>query len=73
MINYLYCYKKRNNPRVHHSVCEEKCNKIKKCVFYKEWHARVYGEPLKTEIIRPKTKTKRRPRKKKLKTIAAKV
>ena len=68
---YLYCEIKSSKPRVHHRVCEERCRRIKKCPYYKEWYAQNHEE----EIEKPKSKPKRkkvvrRVKKKKLKVKA---
>jgi len=34
--DYVFCSKRRNNPRVHYKICD-RCKHIKKCGHYKEF------------------------------------
>lgn len=65
MTDYLYCSRKKNNPRVHHSVCEKNCNKYKKCTSYAKWYESTGGEVVekvvaKKIIYRPRKKNKKK-------------
>jgi len=66
---YLVCLKKRNKPRVHHSVCEERCSKSKNCVYYRTWlrhntDGPSLEQPAKVKkpkkVVRKKRETKKR-------------
>ena len=70
---YLYCGKKRNKPRIHHKICEERCKKFKECPYYGEWYREYYGEDVEKKKIKPKRKkvarrTRKKIKKKKYKT-----
>lgn len=52
---YLHCEIRSSKPRVHHRVCEERCRRLKKCPYYKEWYAQNHEE----EIEKPKPKRKK--------------
>jgi len=63
---YLYCNKKNNRPRIHHTVCEERCKKFKKCPYYGEWYREYYDKEVE-EKPKPKLKRKKvKPKKKKV-------
>ena len=66
---YLYCEIKSSKPRVHHRVCEERCRRVKKCPYYKEWYAQNHDEEIKPEPKRKKVvrRVKKKAKKKKLK------
>lgn len=34
-MDYLYCGKKKSNPRLHYKICETKCPFSKNCVYFK--------------------------------------
>jgi hypothetical protein len=55
---YLYCNKKNNKPRIHHTVCEERCKKFKKCPYYGEWYREYYDKEVE-EKPKPKPKIKK--------------
>jgi len=61
MISYLYCSQKKNNPRVHHSVCETSCKKYKTCSQYLTWYEVANGKPMDNIVVK---KTIHRTRKK---------
>ena len=72
---YLVCDQKHKKPRIHHSICEARCKKFKKCPYYGEWYREYYGE----ELEKPKPKRKKvikrarkKAKKKKLKVKAVK-
>lgn len=55
---YLVCKKKRNQPRIHNSICEVRCKKFKKCPYYGEWYREYYGKELEKKVKSKKYKTK---------------
>jgi len=61
MDDYLYCGKRKNQPRIHHLICENRCRYRKKCVFYNQWLEEVAGK--KPKPMRKKKTTKKRRRK----------
>ena len=74
---YLYCSTKSNKPRIHHRVCEERCRKVKRCHYYKEWHSQNYVEEAEKKEVKPGKKkvirqARKKAKKKKLKAKAVK-
>lgn len=51
---YLYCEKRHNKPRLHHTICENNCKKYKKCPYYSKWYSQNYGKDVEKEEAKPK-------------------
>lgn len=66
MSNYLYCLKKKNSPRVHHTVCEKSCKRFRKCLYYKNWCEVTHDKSLIKKINKDKKKKSKKSRTKKL-------
>ena len=75
---YLYCEKRHNKPRLHHTICENNCKKFKKCPYYSKWYEKNHGkdvEKVEKKEAKPKKKkpvrrTRKKTNKKKSKTKA---
>lgn len=61
--DYIHCGKKKNQPRMHHLVCETNCRRIKRCIYYKAWATIVEEKDVKKAKPKKKRKTTRRRKK----------
>lgn len=57
IMTYVVCPKKRNLPRLHHTICEARCAGYKECNAYRAWYKETTGEILGGDKLK---KTRRR-------------
>ena len=64
--DHITCTERRNQPRLHHAICESTCKYREDCIGYRTWYKNAHGVDLETKSKKIK-KVRRTRRKRKIK------